>query len=152
MNEIGNMLLGGALAIAGSVVSDMYQEHRNKKNELEGIKTSLSDELHDIKKILASMQVVWDKTKTLIPSDLDDLKRCTMTYDEVRPKLYLIKNEKIRNELRSFYNELKNSINSNYKRAGSLSQEKEAIEEQEKIAEEFKSYQERVDSLISKLK
>lgn len=119
MNDTAIGLIIGSI---GTVVTGMlgseYAAWRERSRERKAISASLSDELSEIQTIIGNMNEVWDKTKTLVPSYIQELRSCFITYETTRQRLFLIKNTKLRSDIIKFYKELKSAIAVEGKRYG----------------------------------
>ncbi len=152
MNDFWGIVFGAFLAVGGGAANDEFASWRSRRRERKAISISISDELTEILQILSNIKTVWEATRTLVPSHLKDLKTCTSTYDGLRQRLFLIKNEKLRKEITAFYRDLKSAVNSNAHKAGSLSKNETAQKEQEEIANKFIGFISRAENIQSKLK
>lgn len=153
MNEFWAVVLGAVLAVFGGAANDEFSAWREKRRECNAIKVSLNDELTEICQILNKIKTVWETTQTLVPSYIiRDLTTCTSTYDGLRQRLFLIKDETVRKDITTFYRDLKSAVNSNARKAGSLSRNENIQKEQEEIANKFIGFIGRAEKIQDKLK
>lgn len=152
MNDFWGILFGAVLAICGGAANDEIASFRERRRERKAISISISDELTEITQILNKIKTVWEATHTLIPSYIKDLKSCTGTYDALRQRLFLIKSEDIRKDVTTFYRDLKSAVNSDMRKAGSLSKSEDAQKEQQEIANKFIGFITEADAIKNRLK
>lgn len=135
MNEFWGIILGAILAVGGGAANDEISSWRERRRERKAISVSISDELTEIQQVLTKIKNVWEGTHTLIPSYIRDLKSCTSAYDNLRPRLFLIKEDGLRRKITTFYRDLKCSADKDSRKAGSLSKNEDAQNEQQEIAD-----------------
>lgn len=138
MNDtVIGVIVGAIITVLTGAIGSEYAAWRERSRELKAIKSSIVDELTEQQAIIGNMKEVWEKTKTLIPSYIWDLKSCSATFDGIRQRLFLIKDNKLRNKIISYYKDLKSTIQVEGKRAGSLSKSDKSQNEQKEIADKF---------------
>lgn len=152
MSDFWQIVLGAFLAIVGGAANNELSEWRSRCRERKAVSISISDELTEIIQLLEKIKTVWEATHTLIPSYIKDLKTCTGAYDGLRQRLFLVKNEELRKDITTFYRNLKSAVNSDMRKAGSLSRSEDAQKEQSEIATKFINFISQADKIKSKLK
>lgn len=152
MNDLWGILLGAILAVGGGAANDEIASIRERRRERRAISISISDELTEITQILDKIKTVWEATHALIPSYIKDLKSCTSAYDALRQRLFLIKNEDTRKSITTFYRDLKSAVNSDMRKAGTLSKNEDAQKEQQEIANKFIGFISEANTIKGKLK
>jgi hypothetical protein len=88
---------------------------------------------------------------TLHPSYIDDILNGTSAYDSLRPRLFLIKDEKIRQEIGAFYKKLKDAAKKAEGKLGSLADSTEATQEQQGFDGTFQTITGDAKGLVEKL-
>lgn len=152
MNDTAiGVIIGAFSTVITGILSSEYTAWREKVRERKAISTSLIDELTEIQTIINNMNEVWNKTKTLIPSYIWELKTCFATYEATRQRFFLIKDEKLRTDVIKLYKDLKLAIPVEGKRAGSLSSTQQSQNEQKEIADKFIGFRDRAVSIIDRL-
>lgn len=150
MNDTVIGVVVGALSTTlTGVLGSEYASWRERSKERKALKSAIQDELSEQANIISNMEEVWEKTKTLVPSYIFDLKSCTGTYENLRQRLFLIKEKETRNKIISYYKDLRSSIAVEGKRAGTLSKSAESQNEQGEIANKFSKLRERAEEIMS---
>lgn len=153
MSDAWLVILGAVLAVFGGGANDEFSAWRERRRERNAIKVSLSDELTEIVTILNKIKNVWEANHTLVPSYIiKDLTSCTSTYDSLRQRLFLIRDINTRKDITTFYRDLKSAVNSNARRAGSLSKNADIQKEQEEIAKKFIDFIDKAEKIQERLK
>lgn len=153
MNDtVIGVIVGALSTVVTGILSSEYTAWREKARERKAISASLVDELSEMQTIINNMKEVWDKTKTLIPSYIWELKSCFSTYEATRQRFFLIKDKKLRTDVIKLYKDLKLAIPVEGKRAGSLSSTQQSRDEQKEIADKFIGFRDRAGSIIDRLR
>lgn len=151
MNELWLLLAGAGLAILGGYVGDEIRAWRERGRERKAIKISLADEIKEIEATITTMHNVWDTAQLFHPNYVNDLLAGTAAYDNLRPRLYLIKDAALRKEISDFYKKLKDTANKTEGRIGTLAQTPEATTEQAGFDTAFQALCTDAKNLRSKL-
>jgi len=144
-------ILGAILAIVGGYVGDEVRAWRERGRERKSIKICLSDELHDIETTIGSMHQVWESAQLFHPSYVTDLIGGTSSYDTLRPRLFLIKDQKLRKEIGDFYKKLKDTARKTEGKIGTLAQTQEAAADQAGFDSSFQTLAGEAKTLREKL-
>lgn len=139
MNDLYLLIIGALLAILGGTLGDEIRAWRERRRELGSIKIALSDELSDIETTIKNMHEVWEKSKVFHPTYINDLLSSTSTFESVRPRLFLIKDDKLRKDLVAFYKELKDTAKKSEGKLGTLANTSEAMAEQAAFENSFQA-------------
>lgn len=105
--------------------------------ERDSIKIGLSDELDEISTTLKSMHDVWTQAKVLSQTYVSDLIANTTTFNALRTRLFLIKDEKTRKQVVAFYKRLTDTAKKYEGKLGTLATDENAVAEQAEIEREF---------------
>ena len=138
-SDIWLIVLGGLLAIIGGYVGDELRALRERSRECKAIKVSIADELQEIETTIGNMHQVWDQAQLLPPTYVTALLQTTSAYDNLRPRLFLIKDKALRKEISDFYKKLKDTSLKAEGRLGTLAQTDEAKAEQSGFDTSFQS-------------
>lgn len=138
-NDLSLLLIGALLAIGGGWISDEIRACRERARELRAIKIALSDELAEIETTINNMHEVWKTAKVLSPTYVADLLTNTTTCDNLRTRLFLIKQEEVRKKVVAFYKKLKDTAKKSEGKLGSLADTPEAVAEQAAFDADFRS-------------
>ena len=155
MSDLGlvvtGAVLGATLAIVGGYVGDEVRAWRERGRERKSIKICISDELRDIEATIDSMHQVWNSAQLFHPSYVTDLLAGTSAYDNLRPRLFLIKDKDLRKEIGDFYKKLKDTAHKTEGKIGTLAQTTEATTEQAGFDASFQALHGEAKALRSKL-
>lgn len=130
MNDLGLLILGAILAIAGGVLGDEIRSWSDRRRERKAIKIALCDELGEIEATIHSIHTVWESAKVFPPTYVNDLLSSTTAYDGLRTRLFLIKEEHVRAQLGGFYKKLRDTVRKTEGKIGTLADSAEATAEQ----------------------
>lgn len=136
-NETLYLILGAILAIGGGWISDEIRAWRERSRELKSIKVAIGDELGEIETTINNMHEVWKQAKVLSPSYISNLLANTTAFDNLRTRLFLIKNEELRKKIVAFYKKLKDVGKKSRGKLGTLADTDEAKAEQGEFDTEF---------------
>ncbi len=139
MNDIWGILLGAALAIGGGWISDEIRAWRERSREFKALKVAIGDELGEISTTIQKMHEVWTQAKVLSPKYITELLASTSAFDNLRTRLFLIKDEECRKSIVVFYKKIKDTAKEYEGKLGSLANTPEANAEQSKADNEFQS-------------
>jgi hypothetical protein len=131
------LILGALLAVFGGWLGYEIRARRDDSRELNGIKLNLCDELVSIMTTITTMHQTWTRATTLYPADITDLSSNTSAYESLKTRLFLIKDEALRREIRKFYKEFKDLLTKSDGKVGTLADTEEAKSEQQKIHDDF---------------
>ena len=145
------IILGALLAIIGGYVGDELRALRERSRECKAIKISLADELQEIETTIGNMHQVWEQAQLLPPTYVTTLLQTTSAYDNLRPRLFLIKDQTLRREISDFYKKLKDTSLKAEGRLGTLAQTKEAKAEQSGFDANFRALAAEAKSLRASL-
>lgn len=117
-----SQLMGAALAIVGGFFAVIFRLRLERKQEINHIKISLTDELDEICSIITKMNETYSATTPHIISNqyLNDLSKNTESFNFHRQKFYLINNPDLRKEIVSFYKKLSKNISDSLNTVGTL--------------------------------
>lgn len=152
MNESYLIVFGALLAIVGGYIGDEIRSWRERSRERDSIKISLRDEISDIKSTIDKMHEVWTQASVLSSGYISSLISNTEAYDNLRIRLFLIKEEDVRKEIVGFYKELRDTCKKSRGKIGSLGDSTEIRTEQTNIHSDFQSLGTKAHTLIGKLK
>lgn len=119
-NTLTGAIVGGVLTIIGGFFATLVSSRIQKKNEVEFIKISLIDELHEINSIISRMIDTHKTAHPLPNSYLNDLQSNTDSFKHHKKRLFLIRNETLRRDTVSFYKNLSESIEDSINQVGKL--------------------------------
>lgn len=139
------------LAICGGAVGDEVRAWRERNRECRSIKVSLADELSEIETTIGNMHQVWESAQLFHPSYVTDLLASTSAYDNLRPRLFLIKDQTLRKEISDFYKKLKDTAHKTEGKIGTLAQTTEATNEQASFDSSFQALASEAKTIRSKL-
>ena len=137
INGAAPVILGSILAIGGGWIGDVLRARGERQRELKDIKIVLGDELDSIEKVIKTMHETWTQSNILYPAYISDLSSNTVSFDHLRLRLFLIKDETLRREINTFYKKFKDLLHKSEGKVGTLADTTEAKEEQKKIHDEF---------------
>lgn len=139
MSDLQLVTLGAALAIAGGIIGDEIRSFLDRRRERGAIKVALCDELHEIETTINTIHTVWESAHVFPPSYVADLLSTTTTYDGLRTRLFLIKEEEVRTKLSAFYKKLRDTVRKTEGKIGTLAETAEATAEQNGFDTAFQS-------------
>ncbi|MBP7005760.1 hypothetical protein KBB27_01390 [Patescibacteria group bacterium] len=151
MSDLPSIALGAVLAIAGGAAGDEFRSWRERSHEREAIKIGLSDELEEIATTLKSMHDVWTQAKVLSQSYVSNLISNTTTFDALRTRLFLIKDEKLRKRIVAFYKRMTDTAKKYEGKLGTLATDTAALAEQADIEKEFQAVATEADGIKKEL-
>ncbi|MFA6416381.1 MAG: hypothetical protein WCW56_02750 [Candidatus Paceibacterota bacterium] len=138
-SEFWYLIVGAILAVAGGWISDEIRAWRERERELKSIKIAIGDELGEIKTTISNMHEVWKQAKVLSPSYITNLLANTTAFDNLRTRLFLIKDENLRKRVVAFYKKLKDTGKNSKGKIGTLANTDEAKAEQGQFDTEFQT-------------
>lgn len=150
-SDIWLIILGALLAIIGGYVGDELRALRERSRECKAIKVSLADELQEIETTIGNMHQVWEQAQLLPPAYVTTLLQTTSAYDNLRPRLFLIKDKTLRKEISDFYKKLKDTSLKAEGRLGTLAQTDEAKAEQSGFDASFQTLATEAKNLRNKI-
>ena len=139
MNETWLVILGAVLAIGGGSISEEIRAWRERGRELKSIKIAIGDELGEIATIIEKMHEVWDQAKVFPSSYINNLLSNTRAFDDLRTRLFLVKDEVLRKKVVTFYKKLKDASKKSEGKLGTLADTSEARAEQNGFDTEFQA-------------
>lgn len=139
MNDTSSIILGAILAIGGGWISDEIRAWRERGRELKSIKIAIGDELGEIETTIGNMHEVWNQAKVLSPKYITDLLMNTTAFDNLRTRLFLIRDEDLRKKIVAFYKKLKDTGENSKGKLGTLADTDEAKAEQGQFDTEFQA-------------
>lgn len=145
------IVLGAILAILGGWIGYVIQAKGDDSRELKAIKIMLGDELDSIHTTIQTMHETWTQSNVIYPVYISDLNSNTVSFDELKLRLFLIKNDKLRVEIRTFYKKFKDLLKKSEGKVGTLAESSEAKEEQKKIHDEFEKLGKEAGEIKNKL-
>jgi hypothetical protein len=147
------LIVGALLATVGGYCGDEIRSWRERGRELKSIKICIGDELKEIETTIGNMHQVWESAQLFHPNYVADLLSSTSAYDELRPRLFLIKDGTLRKDIGDFYKKLKDTVRKTEGKIGTLAQTSDATSEQagfdasfQDICKEAKVLREQLDS------
>lgn len=149
--EIWLLLVGAVLAIIGGYVGDEVRAWRERLRECKAMKISLADELQEVESTIGNMHQVWEQAQLLPAAYVTTLLQSTSAYDNLRPRLFLIKNKDLRKEISDFYKKLKDLALKADGKLGTLSTNQEATSEQAGFDASFQALAAEARTLRGKL-
>lgn len=129
-NDTWLIIIGALLAIGGGWISDEIRAWRERARELKSIRVAIGDELGEIETTISNMHEVWEQAKVLPFSYITDLLGNTTAFDNLRTRLFLIKDENLRKKVIAFYKKLKDTAKKSEGKLGTLADTEEAKIEQ----------------------
>lgn len=145
------ILLGAVLAVLGGWIGFEIQANREDGRELKAIKIMLGDELASIDTTIQTMHETWTQSSVLYPSYISDLSSNTTCFDELKLRLFLINDDKLRGEIRTFYKKFKDLLRKSEGKVGTLAETQEAKDEQKKLHDEFEKLGKEAGEIKNKL-
>lgn len=144
-------LLGGFLSIMGGFGAVVLRARTERKNEINYIKISLTDELNEICSIVEKLEETYKTTHIVSNKYLNELSVNDDSFYHHKERLFLIKNEKLRKEITSFYKLLSETITESKNKVGTLG-EAPGGNEHDPIVSKFANIQTRASALLESLK
>jgi hypothetical protein len=151
MNDLILLGVGAFLAILGGSVSDELRSWRERTRERAAIKISIADELQGIETTVSNMHQVWEQAKVLTPSYVKTILQGTSAYDNLRPRLFLIKDKVLRKDISDFYKKLKDTALKAEGKLGTLADTAEANSEQASFDMSFQTLSAEAKALRGRL-
>lgn len=151
MSDIALLVIGAILAILGGAAGDELRSWRARSRECKSIKISLADELQEIEATIGNMHQVWEQAQLLPPNYVTTLLHSTSAYDNLRQRLFLIKDKALRKEISDFYKKLKDLTVRADGKLGTLAQTDEATTEQSNFHSNFQAIATEAKNLRAKL-
>ena len=139
MNDIWPIIFGAILAIGGGWISDEIRAWRERGRELKSIKIAIGDELGEIETTINNMHQVWTQAGVLSPTYITELLSNTTAFDNLRTRLFLVRDEELRKKVVTFYKNLKDTSKKSEGKLGTLANTSEATAEQGKFDAEFQA-------------
>lgn len=146
------IVLGAVLAIVGGWLGYEIRAKRDDRRELGAMKTTLGDELSSIEGTIRTMHETWTQSQVLYPAYISDLSSSTSSYENLRMRLFLIKDEELRKEIIMFYKKFKDILIKSEGNVGTLAESTEAVAAQTKIHDEFEKLGKDAHELLERLK
>ena len=103
-------LIGAASAIAGGYCAVVARIRLEKKQEIEFIKISLIDELTEIRSIIDRMLETHNQTNIIPPSYFSELDENHQSFDQHKPRLFIIGDATLRKAICDFYKKLNQEV------------------------------------------
>lgn len=116
-------LIGGILTIIGGFAANIFKLRAERKQEVDYIKIGLIDELEDIVSVIGKMLETYKTSKTIPMVYFNNLTENTKSFDDHRPRLFLIADKEVRRQIYDFYKELKEELEGAKISVGSLNPE-----------------------------
>lgn len=115
-------IMGAVLAIVGGFFAVIFRLRLERKQEINHIKISLTDELDEICSIIRRMSDTYTATTPHVISNtyLNELSKSTESFNFHRQKFFLINNADLRKEIVTFYKKLSKNINESINTVGRL--------------------------------
>lgn len=113
-------LMGGFLSIAGGFGAVVLRSRTEKKNEINYIKISLTDELEAVCSIVDKLNETYSKTHIVSNTYLNDLATNSESFNYHKQRIFLISDEALRRDIVSFYKNLSDIIADSINKVGSL--------------------------------
>ena len=151
MDDMWLLISGALLAIMGGGLSDEFRAWRERGRELKSINISIGDELGEIVTTISNMGVVWTEAKMLSPAFVANLLANTTAFDNLRTRLFLIKDKKLRKKIVTFYKDLKDKSKESEGKIGTLDVTPEATAEQAGFNTEFQALGTRAKAIQKEL-
>lgn len=121
-NQWLSQAFGAVLAILGGFFAVIFRLRLERREEINHIKTSLTDELTEIASIISKLNDTYNATSPhIIPNTyLNDLNENMGSFDFHKQKLYLISDSTLRKDISVFYKKLSKNINDSINTVGQL--------------------------------
>jgi hypothetical protein len=139
-------LIGGVLAIIGGFFAVIIRLRAEKKQEISYIKISLIDELTELSLIITRLEDTFTSTHIIPNLYLNNLKANTEAFSFHKPRLFIIKEDKLRRSIVSFYKKLGENIQESINQVGQLG-ETQSGATHEQIVGKFKTLRTEADTL-----
>ena len=115
-----SQIFGAFLAIIGGFFAVVFRLRIETKQEINHIKTSLIDELHEICNIIGKLNETYTITNIISNTYLNDLSKNTESFNYLKQRLFLIKKANLRRDIMSFYKILDKNISDSINKVGKL--------------------------------
>jgi hypothetical protein len=112
--QITLIVIGAFLAIIGGYFGVIIRVRVEKQDEINFIKVCLIDELNDVCNAYKNIEDTFKKSSVVYAPDLNKLRNYTSNYQAYRQRIYLIDNEELRKEIRTFYQTLLEAVNESF--------------------------------------
>ncbi len=127
-----------------------FRARLDKKQEINYIKISLTDELNEICTIIGKLNETHATTHTLPNRYLNDLQKNTESFKYHKPKIFLINSSTLRKEIVVFYKALDEIISESINRVGSLGENPTGATH-DQIITKFDNIKIKAETLVSNL-
>ncbi len=121
-NQILLQIIGACFAIIGGFFAVVFRLRIERKEEVNHIKISMTDELDEIYSIISKLKETYNATSPhFISNDyLNDLSKNTECFNFHKQKFFLISNQSLRKEITTFYKKLIENISKSINTVGQL--------------------------------
>jgi len=141
-------VIGASLAIVGGFFAVAFRQRIETKQEITHIKTSLIDELTEICSIIDKLTETYTTTNIISNIYLTDLAKNTDSFDDLKQRLYLIRDADLRRDISTFYRKLVKNISESINKVNKLGENQPAAHNQ--IVNDVK--QSRTDAMAIKVR
>lgn len=143
-------IAGGLLSSIGGFFAVVIRARMDKKTEINYIKTALIDELTEISSIVDKMRETQKTAHIISNSYLNDLNKNQESFNYHKLRIFLIRDDKLRRSIVSFYKNLDEIIQDSINKVGSLAGDA-STNTHDQIATQFTSIKNQSESLIKSL-
>lgn len=118
--KIMAQLTGAILSIIGGFAAVFIRARLDKRQEINYIKISINDELHDICDIIGRLNETYSKSQLVSNDYLNELSKSTDSYKFHKQRMFILNSESLRRDIYNFYKKLDVIINESRNRVGTL--------------------------------
>lgn len=132
-------LVGGGLVLTGGIVAQGMRVRFDKKQEIESIKVSIMDELHEIRAIVSSMSETHRTTGNVPQTYFNELLENEESFKLYKPRLFLISHAELRRSICDFYKKLDTLIKKSREAVGTLKDDAGQTARESDVIEKFQA-------------
>jgi hypothetical protein len=121
LSDTYKILFGAIIALSSSIIIECLKIRINKKQEVDFFKATLLEDISEICELIHDMRETFRKTQTLSNEYLNELLAIENKFSSSRhDKLYLIKDDNLRYEIKTLFKNLNTKIKESANRVNSL--------------------------------
>jgi len=144
-------MIGAIASIIGGFFAVIIRSRVEKKQQLDYLKISLADELHDIVSIIEKMSETFTKTDNIHNDYINSLTANAESFNATKQKLFIIEKEDLRRDIIGFYKKLSETNKDSINKVGSLAEESK-INPNNEIIRKFEALSATATAIKQKIK